>query len=324
MPDVDLTYKIGTVSVDALGTVVSGAGGMLWSQSPNMRQWDVISIDGSDPVPLVASATDDTHLTIPAWQGGAKVAVSYVIYQLSPLRFAGGQTMADVDKLLAVLNTDGFYEYVNPAYADPTSQGLTGNEGQFALKASTGQLWLMTGGVWVLQGVFGALAVDPVEWSGTTTYAAKVIVPWAGKLFYSLQPVNLNHQPDTSPTWWSLFLSGGDSVWLAMDDSDRPATGETVLQFVAPKAMTFLAAMSDSFGHAFIGATTDAIYSICKNGTQFATAKFAAGGQAGPQFATFTCAANEVLAPGDIVTMIAPTPRDATLSTVGITLVGYR
>ena len=148
MTDVNLTYSVGTVSVGVGDTTVVGVGG-LWSQSTNVRQWDLISIDNGPLVPIIASAADDTHVTIPAWTGAAKAAVTYVIYQISPLRFVGGQAMADVDNMLANLNTDGWYRYVNPAFADPTAAKLTANEGQFALKYSTRQVWIMTGGVWV-------------------------------------------------------------------------------------------------------------------------------------------------------------------------------
>lgn len=148
MPDIDLTYHVGTCSVGVGDTTVVGVG-TLWSQSANVRQWDLISIAGGPLTPIVAGAADDTHISIPAWTGTAKSAVTYVIYQVSPLRFVGGQAMADVDAMLQALNTDGWYRYVNPAYADPTAAGLTANEGQFALKYTTGQVWIMTGGVWV-------------------------------------------------------------------------------------------------------------------------------------------------------------------------------
>lgn len=318
MPDTDLTYSVGTCSVDHLGTVVTFVGTLL-QDVPNARQWDVISIDNGDPIPITA-ITDNLHVTIPAWQGSTKTAVSYVIYQFSPLRYVGGKAMADVDDMLTKLNTDGWYRYVAPQYSDPTAQGITANDGQFALKAATGQLWEMVGGIWTFQGYYGVLAVDPLNWSSLTTYAAKVVVPFSGRQWYSLQGSNLNHQPDINPTWWSLFLSGGDTVYIAMDDSDRPASGEKVLQFVSPKAMTFNAGMSDSFGHADVAATASAVYSIRKNNVQFATCTFAIGAN----IATFICVSTTVFAAGDILTVIAPNPRDATLATVAITLTAYR
>ncbi len=82
--------------------------------------------------------------------------------------------------------------------------------------------------------------------------------------------------------------------------------------------------LSDSFANASTGATNTAVYSIRKNGVQFGTVTFAGGGQAGPQAGTFAAPADTTFAAGDILTMGAPTPRDPTLSTVGITLTAYR
>lgn len=323
--DVDLSYSIGTVSVDANGTVVTAIGA-LWSQSPNARQWDMISIDSGSPVPIVSSPSDDLHLTIPTWRGGTLANVPYVIYQVSPLRYVGGQTMADVDAMLAVLNTDGWYRYVNPAFADPTAQGIVANEGQFALKYTTGQLWIMSGGVWVLVGIYASFIFDTNNpaYNPTTTYPVRQLVSFQGGIWYSLQSANLNHQPDTSPTYWLLFIKGGDTVYIAMDDSDRPATGETVLKYIVPEPMTIYSGMTKWFANAEVGATLAAVYSITKNNVQFATLTFAAGGQGGSQNGTFVCTANEILAGGDVLRLIAPNPRDATLSGIGITGVGYR
>lgn len=323
--DVNLSYSIGTVSVAANGTVVTGVG-PLWSQSPNVRQWDVISINGAPAVPIVSNPTDDLHLSIPAWKGGDLANVSYVIYQISPLRYAGGQTLADIDDMLAKINTDGWYIYVNPAFADPTAQGLVANEGQFALKYTTGQLWIMSGAVWILQGIYASFIFDVGNptYNPATTYPIRQLVSFQGGVWYSLQAGNIGHQPDTSPTFWLAFLKGGDTVYIAMDDSDRPATGETVLKYIVPEPMTIYAGMVKWFANADVGATLAAVYSITKNNVQFGTLTFAAGGQGGSQNGVFVCAANETLAGGDVLRWIAPNPRDATLSGIGITGVGYR
>jgi hypothetical protein len=319
--ETDITYSVGTVSIAANTTVATFVGALL-AELPNARQWDVIVIDpanNSVAVPIT-SVTDNSHLTVPSWKLGTKVNVPYVIYHYSPFRHSGGQVMADVDDMLTKLNTDGWYRYVSSQYSDPTAQGLTANDGQSALKATTGELWTMLGGVWVFQGTYGLISVDPNVWSSVTTYPIKRVVPFAGKLWYSLQANNLNHQPDINPTWWSLFLTGGDTVYIAVDDSDRPANGETILQFVSPKPMTFYAGLADSYGHAVVAPAASAVYSIRKNGVQFATATFAIGANV----ATFVCASNSVFAAGDILTIVAPSPRDTTLATVALTLTAQR
>nr|DAH82764.1 MAG TPA: hypothetical protein [Caudoviricetes sp.] len=317
---VDLTYSTGTVSVSGGGTVVTGAGGY-WSSSANVRQWDAISINGAIPV-LITGVTDDTHLTIPAWQGATQAAVPYVIYQLSPLRFAGGLAMADVSAMIAAFNSQGFYWFVGPALSSPDPS--YGEEGQFARQSSTGKEWLKTGGVWVYQGVTGNLNVSSAPYSASTTYSANVIVPFAGKLWLSLQPLNQNNRPDISPTWWLLFMSGGDAYDVVSFDTDRPADGELVLKIPFTKTVTFYAGLSDSRANSDVGATLNSVYSYRKNGIQFATLTFAAGGQAGPQSGTFASVADTVFAAGDVLTMYAPATRDQTLSGIGATLSGYR
>ena len=313
------SYSTGTVSVANGDTVVVGAGS-IWSGA-HARPGDDIVIAGHTVIMI--DVTDVTHIAIDPWPyADVPAGTAYKIVQRSPLRFAGGEAMADVDKLVAALNKDGFYHFVGTDETVPDPS--LGEDGQYARKPSTGEEWLKVGGLWVFQGVFGTLSATNEPWDGATTFAANVIVPFAGKLWRSLQANNLNHQPDTSPTWWALFLSGGDTVYIAMDDSDRPASGEVVLKFVSPQSMTFYAALSDSFAKATVGATLSAVYSIRKNGAEFATATFAADGQAGAQSATFACASDAVFAAGDILTIVAPAVRDATMSGIGITLTAYR
>lgn len=45
-------------------------------------------------------------------------------------------------------------------------------------------------------------ATGVAAWSGATTYALGNMVTYSGLTYISLQAGNLNHQPDTSPTWW--------------------------------------------------------------------------------------------------------------------------
>ena len=88
--------------------------------------------------------------------------------------------------------------------------------------------------------------------------------------------------------------------------------------------MTFYAGLTDSVADASTGATVTAFYSYQKNGVQFGTCTFAGGGQAGEQSGVFYSASDTVFNAGDILTIIAPAARDATLSGIGTTLAGYR
>lgn len=135
-------------------------------------------------------------------------------------------------------------------------------------------------------------------------------------------------QPSTGKRW---LKQGGVWVYqgqtsaifsrydLASFDTDRPATGELILK-IFPPGVTFRAGLTDSAAGAEVAATASAVFSITKNGTQFATLTFGAASSAG----VFACAADTAFTTGDVLRIIAPTPRDTTLSGVAATLIGYR
>lgn len=99
-----------------------------------------------------------------------------------------------------------------------------------------------------------------------------------------------------------------------------PTDGLVILRYPVTRAMSFPASMTGSYGIAAIAATASSVFSIRKNGTQFATATFAIGGTT----ATFAAASSTSFAAGDILTIIAPTTADATLADLGFALTGTR
>ena len=97
------SYSTGTVSIGAGETVIAG-NGTIWS-GVNARAGDDIVVAGHTVI--IEDVIDPTHLAIDAWPYAAVPAgAAYKIVQRSPLRFAGGQAMADVSTLIAALNTE--------------------------------------------------------------------------------------------------------------------------------------------------------------------------------------------------------------------------
>ena len=47
------------------------------------------------------------------------------------------------------------------------------------------------------------------QWNPSTTYVIDNIVFFDGVIYISIQNANLNHQPNSSPTWWATNGSGG-------------------------------------------------------------------------------------------------------------------
>lgn len=207
------SYSTGTVSVANGATSIVGAGGANWSGA-NAKSGDLVVIEGHTV--LVVDVTDSTHLKIDPWPYTTVVAgTAYEIYKTSPLRFAGGDAMADVSTLVAALNTDGFYVFVDPA--DSVPDPSYGDENQFAFQPNTGKLWLKTGGIWVLQ---PALSVGTrMTYSSTTTDSD----PGNGTF-------RLNNATPASAT--AAYLDnldvGGSTVsgiWDRMDDSTSTVKG---------------------------------------------------------------------------------------------------
>ena len=311
------TYATGTVSVSDGSDVVTGTGG-IWSGT-NVKAGDTIYIDNRLPGIEVYEVTDSSHLLLPLeWDGGDLTSVPYTIVQNFPSRVVGVEAAKDVSKLVAALNKEGLYWFVGPDELEPDPS--RGDEGQYARQPSTGKEWLKTGGLWVYQGTSGNITFDSAAWSSATTYGQRVIVSRAGRLWLSLQASNTNHVPESSPLWWTEFMKGGDAYDVVMFDTDRPASAELVLKLVFTKTVTFYFGLTDSRARSEVAATASSVYSFRKNGTQFATLTFGIASATG----VFASTADAVFTPGDVLTIIAPSPRDATLSGVGATLSGYR
>jgi hypothetical protein len=196
------TYSTGTVSVSANGTVVTGTG-TIWS-GINVRPGDLIQI--GSVLTFVSDVTDTTHLVIPAFSGSSVSGSAYTAFQSSPLRFAGGQAMADVEALVAVLNGMGTIYAVSGSVPDPS----IGSNGQYALKTntSTWQLWLKVSGAWVLQST-PVGTTNRGAWSSTLAYAANDIVTYSGSA-YLCYLGNTNIVPPNA-TYWAVLGAKGDA-----------------------------------------------------------------------------------------------------------------
>jgi hypothetical protein len=135
-------------------------------------------------------------------------------------------------------------------------------------------------------------------------------------------------QPSTGKRWlktgglW-VFQGIANAIFtrydLASFDTDRPASGELLLK-IFPPGVTFRAGLMESAAGAEVAATATSVFSITKNGTQFATLTFAVASAVG----VFACASDTTFTVGDVLRIIAPSPRDATLSGVAATIIGFR
>src|SRR5258708_27869782 len=110
--------------------------------------------------------------------------------------------MADVSALIAILNTDGWYKFVPSTATDPTSYGLTANDGQYAFQASTGKLWVMTGGVWNFLGIYKGFSFKGA-YNPATAYGLNDVLTSGGSTYIVIAPTTGNAPPNA--TYYNLM-----------------------------------------------------------------------------------------------------------------------
>lgn len=312
------TYNSGTVSATEGSPTLTFTGTVMTVMA---IRGDWVYIPSQHVVVFVDAVVDDTTLTLSAdWDLSSIVDQEYMLLKMSWSRYDPAITQAKVREYLAFFEGAQVFYYVEGAEPD----AALGIDGQWALKVNSGlwQLWYHTEGAWVLQG--SPAGIQPKgAWDIATTYISNDVVTFQSKLWRSLDSANLGNQPDLSPTKWEMMLSNGDRYDITFFDTDRPASGELVAKMM-PIGVSFAVGLSDSGAQAEEGATLDAVYSFRKNGVEFATLTFAAGGNGAPQLGVFECLTLTTFGDNDIFTMWAPPIRDATLSGVGGNLVGFR
>lgn len=113
----------------------------------------------------------------------------------------------------------------------------------------------------------------------------------------------------------------GDAYDAVFWDPGHAQAGEIVFKAVFGRGVTFPAGLTNSRATADVAATgASAVWSIRKNNVQFGTMTFATGAST----ATFAAATATGFVAGDILTLVAPNPRNATLSGIAGVLAGNR
>lgn len=101
--------------------------------------------------------------------------------------------------------------------------------------------------------------------------------------------------------------------------SGKPEDNELVVRYVFVRTVTLPSGLAGSHASAGVGSTGNASFGLSKNGAAVGSINFNTG-----TTGTFTFASAQTFAPGDVLTIRAPTPQDATLADVSITLAGTR
>lgn len=120
---------------------------------------------------------------------------------------------------------------------------------------------------------------------------------------------------------WSApaYITTKSRTSLVVWDVGNPGSGELIWTSFFDTEITFPSNFAGSYSRALSPPSNTAVYSIRKNGTQFGTITFNPGNGNGVFNSTTT-----TFEEGDIISIIAPNPRDTTLEGIAITLAGSR
>jgi hypothetical protein len=97
-----------------------------------------------------------------------------------------------------------------------------------------------------------------------------------------------------------------------------PAAGQVIERYIFAIGVTFPAGLGGSYANAGTAATAAASFAIAKNGSAIGMMSFAAGATS----ATFSMASPATFTAGDVLTITAASPADATLANLAWTLSG--
>ena len=93
-------------------------------------------------------------------------------------------------------------------------------------------------------------------------------------------------------------------------------SGEVILQYVVPVGVTLPINLTGSYATANNAATASTTVTINKNGSSIGTIVWSPSGTSG----AFTFLSAVAFVAGDILQLVAPTPSDATLANIGISI----
>jgi hypothetical protein len=225
--------------------------------------------------------------------------------------------MLSVDEVVAGdLSSVWGIEIGSNRYNRDTSDTTSAHDGISVLVDAVGSRFLR-----IPDGVAGE-----IDWQGAynagTSYSIGQGVSDDGASYVSRVNSNVGNTPASSPTQWQLIAAKGDpgdKYTLAIGANGRPQVSEVLLRHEFEAEVDFPEDFTASRASADDAADGTAVFSITKNEVEIGTITFDAS-----DIGVFASDDPVTFEVGDIIRVIAPSPRDATLSDVSITLAGDR
>lgn len=310
MSTLQAPYHAGTLTIGAAATSFIGTG-VAWT---DIEEGDLLIANGAiGVIDTINQTTFAAGTLILPWTGGALTAQPYLILRMSFLRYEPAILQDKIRQMIAKLTSAGVIYQVVTGNPDP---GI-GNDGDYAINISSGiwKLWLKVSGSWVFQG-----SPTGVTWTGPWTtgpYVAGQGVSRLGKS-YIAKRATTNEPPESSPTAWDILLSNSVRTVFPIWAPFKPLPSEVLVSHIITAPVTFAANFLESRARVFGVSTSTAVFNVYKSGVLFGTITFSASNQIG----TFSSAGGS-FGVDDVLSILAPTSQDATLSDFMVSLVGY-
>lgn len=304
-------YKTGTVSIENGSTALVGTG-TAWQVSelnPLLMEGDDFYCNGL-MVPIASIDSNSTATLELPWPGTDLEDAEYCIVKRSLKRFSPAEAQDRATKFLLQLEgmTPVYHVEADEDEPDPSR----GEEGDLALKWSTAgaKFWRFIEGAWVEQGTLG------INLKGSLADVGSL--PSSGNVINDAYLIDGFIHVWNGSAW--VQLATGDTYAIGFAIKGKPDIAELLEGHIFVDDVQFTADFAGSQAVARIAPTSDAEFTVLKNGISVGTITFAAT----ETTATFDTSGLVEFDAGDELDLQAPSPRDATLSGIKITLRGFR
>ncbi len=321
----------GTISVEN-GSLIATGTGTAWSSILDRGAFIFVGTEAKpalvasrrirttdlDPESEAAGTflADDELYFADEWHGSTAAGASYIA-----VVFGGHAELSeDMASLMSVIGASGL--------VGPTTSGAplnsVGRNNEIRFDTVSRVIYQRLSGVWTQ-----ISALIPFNFMGAyaapTTYAAGDWVQSGSYNYVSNVAGNIGNTPNSAPAssaYWTYIPmpAAGNLFDIGLFISGRPVDGVTIYRHVFRTGanVTFAASFANSKANAEDASTGTAVFTIYKNGVSVGTITFTTdddGVYAG---------AGGVFGAGDILTVVAPSPRDTTLANISLTLAGTK
>jgi hypothetical protein len=174
--------------------------------------------------------------------------------------------------------------------------------------------------------VDGALYITNVAHTSAATFSAFATDGLGHNIYTLLLEQPMDELPAGGTAGQRLVKASGspyvtewlsDNIRLALFIGGQPDPAELVLQYAVTDHMVFVTGLVGTVAFAQIPSSAPAVFQLNKNGAAIGTITF----ESSPPDASVAFSGTVACVPGDIISITAPSPQDASLADISLTIV---